>query len=154
MPPILSTRNASAERHVDARHVADAERDGHRIETAVGERQRFGIAFGKGDRLAEVTRFGALAADREHVGIDVAHRRPRLLAAGRDGAHRHVAGAAGDVEQRERPRFGRIERGDQRVLPGPMQAERHQIVHQVVARRDAVEHVVDQRLLVRKRHLA
>jgi len=71
-----------------------------------------------------------------------------------DGPKRHVAGTAGDVEQRERPGFWRIERGDQRILPGPMQAERHEIVHQVVARRDAVEHVVDQRLLVRKRHLA
>ena len=45
----------------------------------------------------------ALAADREHVGIDVAHRRPGELAAGFDRAHRYVAGAAGNVEQRERP---------------------------------------------------
>jgi hypothetical protein len=113
-----------------------------------------GIAFAERDRVGEVKRFGALAADREHVGIDIAHRRPRLLAAGFDGAQRHVAGAAGDVEQRERPGFGRINRGDQHALPGPMQAKRHQIVHQVVARRHAVEDVVDQRLLVRKRHLA
>ena len=41
---------------------------------------------------------------------------------------------------------------DQRVLPGAVQPARHQVVHQVVAARDAVEHVVDQRLLVVERH--
>ena len=35
-----------------------------------------------------------------------------------------------------------------------MQAARHQVVHQVVAPRDRMEHVVDQRLLVVERHLA
>src|SRR5690348_8581121 len=34
-----------------------------------------------------------------------------------------------------------------------MQAARHQVVHQVVTRGDAVEYVVHQRLLVRERHL-
>jgi hypothetical protein len=47
----------------------------------------------------------------------------------------------------------RIDRGDQRVLPGAMQPERHQVVHQVVAPRHAAKYVVDQRLLVAKRHL-
>ena len=72
-----------------------------------------------------------------------------------------VAGAAGDVEQRERPvaclrrpdGFWRIRR-HQHVLPGAVQAGRHQVVHQVVAARDRMEHVVDQRLLVAKRHVA
>ena len=50
-----------------------------------------------------------------------------------------------------RPAARRIERAHQRVLPQPVQAARHQVVHQVVAARDAVEHVVDQRLLVRRR---
>ena len=45
-------------------------------------------------------------------------------------------------------------RRDQRVLPGAVQPARHQVVHQVVAPRDRVEHVVDQRLLVVERHLA
>ena len=74
-----------------------------------------------------------------------------------------VAGAAGEVEQRERLRaahgravdesraLGGLTRGDQRVLPGPVQPARHQVVHQVVAPRDAVKDVVDQRLLVGKR---
>ena len=74
-------------------------------------------------------------------------------AARRDHPERDVAGAAGDVEQRERPFVARrIDGGDQRVLPGAVQAARHQVVHQVVAARDAAEHVVDQRLLVGERH--
>ncbi len=43
---------------------------------------------------------------------------------------------------------GGLSRRHQHVLPGAVQAGRHQVVHQVVAARDAVEHVVDQRLLV------
>jgi hypothetical protein len=62
--------------------------------------------------------------------------------------------AAGDVDERERPALWRIDGGDQRVFPGAMQPERHQVVHQIVAARDAAEYVVDQRLLVRERHLA
>ena len=47
----------------------------------------------------------------------------------------------------------RVEPGDHRILPQPVQAARHQIVHQVVAVGDAVEDVVDERLLVaRRRH--
>ena len=46
---------------------------------------------------------GALAADREHLGIDVAHRDARARAAGLDDAEGDVAGAAGEIEQRERP---------------------------------------------------
>ena len=37
------------ERRIDARHVADAERDGRGIEGAVGERQRLGIGFDEAD---------------------------------------------------------------------------------------------------------
>ena len=67
-----------------------------------------------------------------------------------------VAGAAGEIEQRERPArpFRRVDRRDQRLLPGAVQAARHQVVHQVVAPRHRMEHVVDQRLLVAKRHPA
>src|SRR5258708_4618203 len=45
-----------------------------------------------------------------------------------------VAGGTGDVEQRERRLvLWRVEAGDHDVLPGPVQAHRHQIVHQIVA---------------------
>ena len=88
----------------------------------------------------------------EHV---LPHIAARAGAAGLDHAERHVAGATREIEQGEVARaLGRIDRGHQRVLPGPVQAARHQVVHQVVTARDALKHVVDQRLLVRKRHLA
>jgi hypothetical protein len=64
-----------------------------------------------------------------------------------------MSGAAGNIEDRERRMFGRVERRHQRILPGPMQPERHQIVHQVVAPRHTMEDVIDQRLFFPKRHL-
>ena len=53
-------------------------------------------------------------------------------------AEADVAGAAGEIEQHvRRPR---VQGGDENLLPGPMDAQRHQVVHQVIARGDAVEH--------------
>ena len=73
--------------------------------------------------------------------------------AGLHHAKRHVAGAAGEIEQRERPlALGRMHRRDQRVLPGAVQPARHQVVHQVVAAGDRMKHVVDHALLVGERH--
>ena len=95
----------------------------------------------------------ALAADGQHLGIDVADGDAHARPAGFHHAERHVAGAAGEIEQREGAvAFGRIDRGHQRVLPGPVQPARHQVVHQVVAARDRMEHVVHQPLLVGQRH--
>ena len=48
-------------------------------------------------------RLGALAADREHVGVDVGDGDAGAGAGLLGHPQRHVAGAAGDVEQRERP---------------------------------------------------
>ena len=90
-----------------------------------------------------------LAADAKHVGIDVADGGPKARACRLGGAKGNVAGAAGNIEQRERPVASRrIERVDHQVFPDPVQARRHQIVHQVVALGHAVKHVVYQRLLV------
>jgi hypothetical protein len=93
--------------------------------------------------------------DREHVRIDVADRGVEAATRRLGGAEGNVAGAAGDIEQRER-RIGarRIERVDHDVLPDPVQARRHQVVHQVVAGRHAVKHLVHQRLLVAQGHVA
>ena len=79
----------------------------------------------------------------------------RVLGAARlHDAEGDVAGAARDIEQGERPvALRRVERGDQRILPGAVQPAGHQVVHQVVAARDLVENVVDQPLLFGERHL-
>ena len=76
-------------------------------------------------------------------------------AAGVHHAQGDVAGAAGDIEQGEGSPslFGGLTAVTSDVLPGAMQPARHQVVHQVVAARDRMEHVVDQPLLVGKRHL-
>ena len=69
-------------------------------------------------------------------------------AAGIDEPEGDVAGAARKIEHRERPVvFRRIDRRDQHVLPGAVEAARHQVVHQVITLRDTVKDVVDQCLL-------
>ena len=75
-------------------------------------------------------------------------RRP----AGVQHAEGHVAGAAGDVEMAEGPRSRRVQAGDERVLPGPVQAAGHQVVHEVVAARHGAEDLVHPALLVAERH--
>ena len=64
-----------------------------------------------------------------------------------------VAGAAGDVEMAETRAVAGVDLAGERVLPQPVQAAGHQIVHHVVAAGDLVEHVVDEMLLLGQRHL-
>ena len=86
-----------------------------------------------------------------------------LMHLGMSGSFR-VLRDAGEIEQGKRPLgfflktagtafWGWVDGGDERVLPSPVQPARHQVVHEVVAARHAVENVVDQRLLVVERHL-
>ena len=79
--------------------------------------------------------------DREHRAVDVGEphlaRRPD---AARERA-REVARAAGDVEHAvARPHAAHR---DRERLPQAVQAERHQVVHQVVLRRDRLEDAGD-----------
>ena len=143
-----------AQRGVDPRHVANTERDGVGVERTIAKRQRLGIAFDKGNLLIEMARRSPVAADVEHVGVDVADGGAEAQAGCAGGAEGDIAGAARDVEQRKR-RIGlrRVERIDHDVFPDPVQAPRHQIVHQIVTGRDAVKHIVHQRLLVPQGHV-
>ena len=96
----------------------------------------------------------AVAADLEHIGVDVADGGVEARASRLGRAEGDVAGAARDVEQRKRRiALWRVERIDHDVLPDPVQARRHQIVHQVVTGRHAVKYVVHQRLLVPQGHV-
>ena len=108
----------------------------------------FGVAadpFDAGDD-AVIDRPGA--TDIEHLLVDVADDRV-AAALGVEAAHRpagDVAGAAGNIEQdlsgtRRKP-------GDELVLPPAMDKPAHQVIHQVVAARDAVEHRAHQRRLL------
>ena len=135
------------QRPVDVRDVADAEGDGIGVERLVGERQGLGVADGEGDAPAQPRVGQALAAHLHHRRIDVAQHGAAAGPAGLEDAARDIAGAAGDVDQVEAARRpGRREPGDEVVLPQPVQAARHQVVHQVVAPGDGGEHVVDEAL--------
>ena len=90
------------QRGIDPRHVADAERDGVGVERAIRKCQRLGIALDERNLLVEMLRARAVAADLEHVGIDVADGGAKAGAGRLGGTERDIAGAAGDVEQRER----------------------------------------------------
>ena len=59
----------------------------------------------------------------------------------RGHAEGDVAGAAGHVE--DRLAGARLHPGDEAVLPQPVHAARHQVVHQVVAARDRRKHAAD-----------
>ncbi len=143
------------ERLIDPRHVPDAEGDGRGVKAARRERQGFGIRLAEGDPVAAPPPRGALASDGEHLRVDVGNGDLGILGAG-DDPEGDVAGAAGDVEDaiaaRRPPR--RRQPRDQRVLPQPVHAARHQVVHQVVAAGDALEDAVDESLLLVEADLA
>ena len=90
------------QREIDLRHVADAERDGVGVEAAIRKGQRLGIALDETNAVVEMLRGRAVAADLEHIDIDVADGGAKAGARRLRGAKSDIAGAAGDVEQRER----------------------------------------------------
>ena len=88
----------------------------------------------------------ALFPHAQHVAIDVDNRHFSQRPAGFRHAKGDIASAPRDVDMRERPVQRRPDLGDERVLPRPVQAERHQVVHQIISTGDAPEHVVHQAL--------
>ena len=135
------------ERPLDARHVADAESDGVGVEPPIRQRQSLRVGFDKGHPIIEAAFPRALRSDAQHVGVDVGDRHRGLRAARPRDPECDVARAACDVEMGEGPRGRRMRLGDENVLPYAVQAEGHQIVHQVVAVGDLAEDVVHQALL-------
>ena len=135
--------------------VADAEGDRVGVKRVVGKRQRLGVALRERDAGFQLRRADAAAPDRDHLRADVAQHGRCVGAARARVADRHVARAAGDVDEAERPLPARrVEDRDEVVLPQPVQAARHQVVHQVVALGDGGEDLVDEALALAFRHLA
>ena len=152
-PAALQHAIGLGQRLVDLRHVPDAEGDGVAVEMVVGQAELLGIALDEADAIIiREALVGALAPDAQHVGIDVEHGDVGLRATGLQHREGDIARAAGHVEMMERPVLGRVDRGQERALPGPVQAARHQVVHQVVAVGDLVEDVVDLGLLLGELH--
>jgi len=106
------------------------------------------LASTKSARAAELQLGGSRTADLEHVGVDVEHRHARGRAARAHDAEGDVAGAAGHVEMVEGKPLWRVQHRHEAILPQPVQTDGHQVVHEVVARRDLVEDVVDAVLLL------
>ena len=143
-----------AERLVEMGDVADAE--GDRIGVLARSLRRAAIRRRRrARRWSRSFASGAAPALAQHVLVEVADRDRRGAAFGAQAlsdAEGDVAGAAGDIE--DRPAGLRVQPVDERVLPQAMDARRHQIVHQVVARGDRGEHVADQRRLLFRGHVA
>ena len=116
-------------------HVAQAEGDHAAIEVGIGKGQPLGIAADHraGPSVIEQT----VAADGQHRRVDVGE--PDLAG----GAHAtgelpgEVGGAAGDIEHPHAGAHRGVRHGGS--LPDPVQPDRHQVVHGVVARGHGVE---------------
>src|SRR5580698_8720504 len=166
-PADLQHAESLAQRYFDPGDVADAKGNGHGVEAAVGEWQRLGIVLGEsnpvrnsagcwvraGSKAAGMSA-GARLSDRQHIGVDIAHHRAGLFAAGRKHTQGDIASAPGGIEQHKWAIFRRIDRRHQRILPGTVQPERHQVVHQVVAAGDTAEYARDEFLLLVNGHAA
>src|SRR5690606_11364700 len=71
-----------------------------------------------------------------------------LVIGGLDNAEGDVPRAAGDIQRLEARPAGRREPAYHGVFPDTVEPARHKVVHQVVALGDAVEHVIDEALLL------
>src|SRR3984957_20834730 len=70
-PAALEHTISLAQRLVDARHIADAEGDRIGVEMIARQRQILGIALNEGDSRPGFALGRALAADPQHIAIDV-----------------------------------------------------------------------------------
>ena len=71
----------------------------------------------------------------------------------RRDALRDVPRASRDIEMAEQRLPRRFDHRDEDILPHPVKAARHDIVHEIVALGHLVEHVVDQTLLLVECHI-
>src|SRR5215469_4538868 len=144
------------ERCIDLGNVSQPESDRIKIDGAVRGRKPFSVGahpFDSG-QYPLVERAGAAQFEHPLAGVADQHPTGRLLRRSKplQRAHRDVPRAAGNVEQNlARPR---LQPRYHRVLPQPMDAAAHQVVHQVIARRNAVEHGADQAFLFCIRYAA
>jgi hypothetical protein len=93
-----------------------------------------GILLGPGQAFDPASS-GPLDTDFQHGGIDVGNGD---LGTGTRHSKRDVAGAAGHVEHRLAAPG--LHAADELILPQPVHAARHEVVHQVVAGCNPAEH--------------
>ena len=91
----------------------------------------------------------AFAAARQHAGVDVGQRDPALVTDPARETGGQIAGAAGQIQHPvTRAHGGQLQR---KMLPGAVDAERHQVVHQIIAIRHRVEYGTHAALFIRPR---
>src|SRR6185312_8116860 len=120
----------------------------------IGDRQLLGVAANPLSGVLAL-RPGAANTLAQHVGIDIADRDRGLAAAlARQigDAERNVPRTAGNIEIG--PARTRIEPFDEDVLPDPVDAAGHQIVHQIVAPGDRRKDLAHKAFLLGLRHVA
>ena len=115
-----------SQRGIDPGDVANAKCDGVAIEEPVRKAQHFGV-LARPDQVIEAFVDRPFDPDIEHILIDVGYGDRR---AQRSHAKGDVAGAAGHVEDLL-TRLG-FDPPHELVLPQPVHARRHGVVHDVV----------------------
>ena len=111
-------------------YITDAESDGVGIEMLIRKAQCFGILRRPDERI-DAARHRPVHADVEHIFVDIRHRHLRT---GLRHAKRNVAGTTRHVENVLA--FARFYPAHELVLPEPVHAARHCIVHDVIIARD------------------
>ena len=121
--------------------IADAEGDRIGIEAAVRQAQRLGVLARPHQApriLGDAAPDRPLDADIEHVLVDVSHRHFGACFGQAEG---DIAGTARHVE--DRLARLRLDPAHEAVLPQPVHAARHGVVHEIIFARDAGKHRAD-----------
>ena len=113
---------------------------------AIRERQRLGVHLHVVQPAHQAAIGQAVAANTEHVGIDVTDDDLAGFAHMRMQQRGDVAGASCQI-QHPVAAFD-AGGGDEIALPDAVDTERHQVVHQIVLARDRAEDFADQLALV------
>src|SRR5690606_15074409 len=106
------------------------------------------IGFHEGQVLVDPPLHGAIAANAEHRAVDIEYRHMGIEVRGFDDAEGDIACSACHIERFETGTLRWRKPINHRSLPGAVKARRHQIVHEIVAVRYAMEDVVDEILLL------
>ena len=125
-------------------HVAKAEGNAYAVEGGIRKWQCLGVTANDRHEASGVGQ--PVSTRRKHRPVDVGQPDPAFRADPVEQQTGHVAGATGDVQY---PVAGANPRGiDGKSLPEPMQADRHEVVHHVVAGRNRIEYTTDPTRLV------
>ena len=135
------------QRHVDMRHVADAEGDRIGVEGLAVEGQFLGIGLDEIEIVGEAASSSARSAPTASIEPLMSSTVACALRPRPRRCERRCRRCRRQRRARDRSGPRRIERGHHGILPDPVQAARHHVVHDVVALGDLVEDVVDQSLL-------